>query len=258
VAAGRRSLDDEPVHASVRLSRERDRERVRRDDREEERPLDGGRSSLGPLGRIEAQERVVTFLRAGNRERVFGGLAAREAVEDTRHPDRNPRSHEDRGDSREHRAPNGREDRKRDLLEVVDPDGSRVTFAREEHLGEVRHDAELDELLRGARPRVHRNPPVRRPLGTSVRREPPVQDTRRHRGERKGRERTAHRAVRVAVLQPAREEDVQGRPRDDSQLADAGHRVREDPVRDPDTHPALDDLRQLHHGVSRARLVRRV
>ena len=51
-------------------------------------------------------------------------------------------------------------------------------------------------------------------------------------------------AAGIAVLQPAREDDVEGRTRDDAELARAGDRTREAPSRDADSHPALDDRGQ--------------
>jgi hypothetical protein len=74
------------------------------------------------------------------------------------------------------------------------------------------------------------------------------EDARGHLRERKAGDRAAHVPARVAVLQSPRKDQVERRPRDHAELAEAGHGIRERPLRDAGAHAALNDLRQHQHG----------
>ena len=166
------------------LRLERERERVRRDDRVEGRPHQRRKRAIGVVGRREPHHRVVARERARDAERIFRRPVERERVENARNADRDAGAHEHGRHARKHRTVHRGQERQLDLLEVVDPDGAFVALARESDLDEVRDDAELDQVARGTRPRVHRDGPVGRALGPPALDEMAREDARGHLPER--------------------------------------------------------------------------
>jgi hypothetical protein len=56
-------------------------------------------------------------------------------------------------------------------------------------------------------------------------------------------------AAEVAILEAPGKNVVERRAGDDPQVAQARDGLREPPIRDGDTHAALDDLRKIRHAL---------
>ena len=129
-----------------------------------------------------------------------------------------------------------------DLLEEIDPHGIRVAFARKEDLDEIRRDAQFlrrDVALGG----MHAAGLVGLGSIASAGDEIGVQDVAGDAGEGKLLQRAADMAFRVAILQAARQDFIQGGSGDDAQLAQPGYGAGQPPVRNAGAHAALNDLR---------------
>ena len=219
MSAGSRALDDEAIDLAVGFSEQRRGERIGSDDGEEFRTLQGREITLHEIARIEMNSGVVGFRRTGNRERVGGRFVIHVAVQHTGNAHGNPRAHDDVIHSGEHGAVDLRKMGNLDLLQIIDADGIRVSFAGEEDLHEVRHHAELfqfamivfamhGELAVGIGWCFAAGDVAGPPRALS------------HRGKREMIECTAYVTARVAFLQSPREDLIQRRAGYNSQLAE--------------------------------------
>jgi len=200
----------------------------------------------------------------GERRRVEGGLRGRtaadvdrhgarpvlgELVEQVRDLARDARADQDDVHAREHRSVDRRRGGRRELLREVDPDEAAVALLGEPDLDEAADDGQLVAVrVRPYPGPEHRD--VRHrvvALGAQV----ALDDATRHVREREVRDGATHVATRVAVLEPAGEQDVEPGPGDHAQLPGARDRVGQ-PPRGHDARAAvdaaLDDGRQSCQG----------
>ena len=245
VAAGGRAFHDEAVDVAVRLASEGEREDVGGDDGEEPRPGQRRQRAAEECLWIEAEHHALVGARARDRERVGRRLVVHEAIEHRRDAHRDAGAHQHVVDAGQHRAVDRGQVRRLDLLEVVDADGIGVSFLCQIDLDEVGdHDQRLPGHRRLVRAHLHAAPGLAIGLAAgNVVGVPDVFGELRH-GE--VIERAAHVAARIALLQAARQHLVEGRAADHAELTFERHRPRQPPVRDPDTHAALDDA---HDGI---------
>jgi hypothetical protein len=236
VAARGGAFHDESVDPAVRLALEHARQRCRGDDREKARPLQARDVVAADRARVE----VRPGLAAEDRDRKLGRLALGVAVEDAGDELGDPGAHQDVVDPRQHRAEQRRGVGDRDLLQVVDPDGALVALLREEDLDEVGGDDQLAEV--GARvQRRDRAGAERLAGGLAALDEVPVEDPGGDVLVGKRCQGPAHRAAGVAQLEPARDDRVDGRARDDTEVAGRRDGVGEAPRGYAGPHASLDD-----------------
>ena len=176
-------------------------------------------------------------------DREADGAVLGELVEQVRQVARDPGTHEDDVHPREHRAVRGRRRGELDLLQVVDADRILMTLLGQPDLDEVREHHELLDRPTGAQAH-RRHGLVRRPGGTALGAEVAAQHPRDEALDGEGRQGTADGTVPVAVLQPARQHQVERGPGHDTELTPAGDRAGESPRGHGDTHAPLDDGRQ--------------
>jgi hypothetical protein len=167
----------------------------------------------------------------------------RERVEDAGNLSWNAGAHDHDVDSREHRPVQRCEIGHLHLRQQVEPDRSGVALFREPHLREVgKHRHPLprvaDALL------VHRKILVRRDSRTAGWVEVPPKDFLSNVGHGERGDRASHVAPGIAVLESSHENRVEHRTGDDTELTCSCDGASKPPVRDGDTHAALNDARE--------------
>ena len=208
-----------------------------------------GRSQLrcgtaAELPRVEARHELAG--RVAQAQTQLGGLARSQPVEHARNGARNARPHEDVSHARQHRAEERRHGRKLDLLEVVDPHGGAVPLASEEDLDEVGGDDQILSIAR-QRPLLGRHGCKGSIHVLATGNEPAIEDPARDAGHGKLLQRPTDVSAGVAELQAPRENDVESRARNDSQLPGLRDGARERPAGNARPHAALDDRRVGRH-----------
>ena len=238
VPTGGRTLDDEAVGADGLVAREVPGQHVGGDDGEEHRAAQRRQVLTEHLARVEL-DAVGAGGSARHVDRQAHGAVRRELVEQVRDVPWDTGAHEHGVDPGKHRAEGGGRRGHLDLLQEVDPDEPRVALLGEPHLGVVAQDRQL--LVAGVLAQREAGQRRVRRTGAALGAEVAVQHTLDHRLVGECGERPTDVTVRVAVLQPAGEHEVQRRPGDDAELAGEAHGPGQAPRGHRDPHPALDD-----------------
>ncbi len=236
-------LDDEPVGARHLVTGEVLREHVVGDDREEDRAAQRRKLGAEHLDRVDRGRPGLLRQRVDDVDRDRRRAVLGEPVEQLRDVSRDAGAHEHDVDTGEHRAVGAVRRRHLDLLEVVHADDAVVALLGEEDLDEVGDDGEPLRAQR-RRERRPRGGEVGLALGPAALDEVVLEHLVGHRRHGERGEGAAQVAGGVAVLQAAREHDVEPGAGHHAQLAGAAHGARELPARDGHAHAALDDARK--------------
>ncbi len=200
---------------------------------------------LHEIARVEPDRNIVTLHGAGDRQWIDGRLVVHEAIEDTGNSRRNPRAHQDVIHARQHRAVDLGQVGNLDLLQIVDAYGMLMSLMGQEDLHKVGNDAQLFELAVIVLP-VLRQLAVGLCLTLPAGNEISVPDALRHRPKRKMIQRAPNVPATIAILQSPRENLIQRRPGNHSQLAQAGYSPCQPPAGDTYPHTTLNDRRTAH------------
>ncbi len=229
VAAGRWTLDHEPVDLAVRATGEALRKRVGCDDREKVRSLERWQIHVHVLARGERHQNRVVGARPGHRERVGRRLMVGELVEHPRDLHGDARAHEHVVHAGQHCPVDRGQMRHLDLLEEVDPDRVVVPLAGQGDFDEIRDHHERLPLER-RRLRRHRDffERLERRLATGD--VVALPDVGGHLGDGEGVECPTHVAPGISRLQASCEHLVDRRSADHPELPVSRDGLREAPI----------------------------
>ena len=161
-------------------------------------------------------------------------------VQGTRNPQRNAGSHQDVPHAGQHGAVQRRQVWNLNLLQIVHSHRVVVALARQGHLDEIGHDAQLAALNRTVAV-MHGERLVRLVGRLSAGDEVLVPNALGHVPEGEGIEAAPHIAAGIAILQAPGEHQIERRSGNHSQLPQLGHGSRQLPMGHAHAHAALDN-----------------
>src|SRR5215470_16915999 len=141
-----------------------------------------------------------------------------------------------------------------DFLEIIDTHCIVVSFSREGNFYKVSHDTQFLELDRTVlRMRGYRL--VRRSWRLSARNVIGSPNTVCHLAVWESVEPAPHVTARVTVLQTPRQDEIERRSRNNSELTELRYSTRQTPTGNPCAHPALNDCWKHAHANQRASII---
>ena len=246
MTAGRRALDDEPVEAGLDLLHQRGRQHVRCHDGQKPGPHKRRGIGADELARVEGEGRLIALLRADHVQRIGRRLVPGQTIECLGNLERNPGADDHIAHAGQERTVERRQMRNLNFFEIIDADGVGVALACQPDLDEIRDDREFQQFARAVAHR-HRDALIRVGVGLAARDEVGLPDPLGHRRHREMVERATHVAAGIAILKPPRQNLIERRSGDNSELPEFRHGVSQAPGRDARAHAALDDRREVGH-----------